>query len=70
MQNMRDLADLATKSTAESAGIIRERIHDNLSEWQDGVSSASGNEENKEASEMRSEASGPSDSPTGRTKKR
>ena len=31
MQNMRDLAELATKTTAEAAGIVRERIHDNLS---------------------------------------
>jgi hypothetical protein len=30
MQNTRDLAELATKTTAEAAGIVRERIQDNL----------------------------------------
>ena len=29
MQNMRDLAELATKTTSEAAGIVRERVHDN-----------------------------------------
>ena len=69
MQNTRDLADLATKSTAEAAKIIRERIHDNLSEWQGGASSTFGHKE-KEGSETPSNTSGPTDPPTGRPKKR
>ena len=69
MQNTRDLADLATKSTAEAARIIRERIHDNLGEWQESASSAFSTKE-KEGSETPSNTSGPSDAPTGRSKKR
>ena len=37
MQNTRDLAELATKTTAEAARIVRERIHDNLRELQESV---------------------------------
>jgi phasin family protein len=75
MQNTRDLADLATKSTAEAARIIRERIHDSLSELQESVSSTSGNEEKerneeKKGSEAPSNTSGSSDAATRRPKKR
>ena len=69
MKNTRDLAELATKSTAEAARIIRERIHDNLIELQESVSSVFGNEE-KEGSEKRTNTHSPSDAPTGRPKKR
>jgi phasin family protein len=43
MQNTRDLAELATKTTAEATKIVRDRIHDNLTELQEGVSSAIAN---------------------------
>lgn len=66
MQNTRDLAELATKSTTEAARIIRDRIHDNLSELQESVGSAFANEE-KEGSETPSNTSRPSDA---RPKKR
>ena len=42
MQNMRDLAELATKTTSEAAGIVRERIHDNLRVLQESVGLAPG----------------------------
>jgi phasin family protein len=69
MQNTRDLADLATKSTAEAARIIRERIHDNLSELQESVSSALGKEE-KEGSDTPPDTSRPSDARADRPKKK
>ena len=69
MQNTRDLAELATKSTTEAARIIRERIRDNLSEFQGSVSSGLGNEE-KDGSKAPSNTSDPSNAPTGRPKKR
>jgi phasin family protein len=40
MQNTRDLAELATKTTAEATKIVRDRIHENLNELQQSVSSA------------------------------
>jgi phasin family protein len=69
MKNTRDLAELATKSTAEAARIIRERIHDNLIELQESVGSALRKEE-KDRSETTSNSSHTSDTQTRRPKKR
>jgi phasin family protein len=69
MQNTRDLAELATKSTAEAARIIRERIHDNLIELQESVGSARRKEE-KDRAETASNNSHTSDTQAARPKKR
>ena len=42
IQNTRDLAELATKTTAEAAGIVRERIQDNLRVLRESVGLAPG----------------------------
>ena len=72
MQNTRDLAELATKTTAEAAGIVRERIHDNLRVLQESVGLAPGAKtQQREESETAPESSRPSDdAPPGRPKKR
>ena len=37
VQNTRDVAELATKTTSEATAIIRERLHDNLKEFGVGL---------------------------------
>ena len=71
MQNTRDLAELATKTTAEAAGIVRERIHDNLRVLQESVGLVPRTKtQQREESETAPESSRPSDPPSGRPKKR
>jgi hypothetical protein len=71
MQNMRDLAEMATKTTAEAAGIVRERVHDNLRVLQESVGLApAAKTEQTEESETAPESSRPSDARSGRPKKR
>ena len=71
MQNTRDLAELATKTTAEAAGIVRERIHDNLRVLQESVGLAPGaKSEQREESETAPDSGHRSDARSGRPKKR
>jgi len=71
MQNTRDLAELATKTTAEAAGIVRERIHDNLRVLQESVGLAPGAKtEQREESETAPDSSHPPVARSGRPKKR
>ena len=71
MQNTRDLAELATKTTAEAAGIVRERIHDNLRVLQESVGLAPGAKtQEREELETAPDSSRPSDARSGRPKKR
>ena len=71
MQNTRDLAGLATKTTAEAAGIVRERIRDNLRVLQESVGLAPGAKaEQREESETAPDSSHRSDARSGRAKKR
>jgi len=71
MQNTRDLAELATKTTAEAATIVRERIHDSLRVLQESVGLAPGAKtQQREESETARDSSRPSHARSGRPKKR
>ena len=71
MQNTRDLAELATKTTAEAAKIVRERIQDNLKVLQESVGLAPGAKtEKREESETAPDSSQPPVARSGRPKKR
>jgi phasin family protein len=71
VQNTRDLAELATKTTAEAAAIVRERIQENLKVLQESVGLApSAKTQQREESETAAESSHPSHAPSGRPKKR
>jgi phasin family protein len=66
MQNTRDLAELATKTTTEATKIIRDRVHDNLSELQQkGVSSAA-----RDQAEAKNDSATASEPQGARPKKR
>jgi len=70
IQNTRDLAELATKTTAEAARIVRERIQDNLRVLQESVGLAPGAKtQQREESETAPDSSRPSDARSGRPKK-
>jgi phasin family protein len=71
IQNTRDLTELATKTTAEAARIVRERIQDNLKVLQESVGLSPGAKtQQREESETAAEISRPADAPSGRPKKR
>jgi phasin family protein len=71
MQNTRDLAELATKTSVEAAGIVRERIHDNLRVLQESMGLVpDAKTQQTEESETAAESSRPADARSGRTKKR
>jgi phasin family protein len=70
MQNTRDLAELATKTTAEAAGIVRERIQDNLKVLQESVGLAPSAKAQKTEESETAPVSSPSDARSGRPKKR
>jgi phasin family protein len=70
MQNTRDLAELATKTTAEAARIVHERIHDNLRVLQESVGLApAAKTQQREESETAPPSTSP-DARSGRPKKR
>ena len=65
------VAPIATKTTAEAAGIVRERIHDNLRVLQESVGLAPGAKtQEREESETARDSSRPSHARSGRPKKR